>query len=131
MATQSITINNISKYPELNGFDNVICTVRYDVVVTNEITGKTVKRLMISNIPFSDTNFVPYEDLTEADVISWIEADKNYTSAISSLVKMVETVDTKINVTHDNFPWVVAAAEKLAAELAAAEETSTEETPVE
>lgn len=68
-------LNNVKVYNTLDGNSDVIYLVRYNVAATDG-NGNVYALTKEATIDTSSiTDFVPFADLTEADVLGWVETD--------------------------------------------------------
>jgi len=67
-------IDAVDAYVSQDGLENVIYNVHYRYFGENE-NGNITSMIGVQHFPSVDTeNFVPVEQLTQADIIGWIEA---------------------------------------------------------
>jgi hypothetical protein len=106
MAT-TIEILGMTVLPVKDEFENVVTSVRYTVIVTSdEDSTKSIKRPMIVNIPFDANNFISYDNLTESNVISWIEADDRHKKTVEMMTKSLNNIGPNFtNVLTSELPW--------------------------
>ena len=67
-------LNNVKVYNTLDGNSDVIYLVNYNVVATND-NGSYALTKEATIDTSSITDFIPFADLTEADVLGWVETD--------------------------------------------------------
>jgi hypothetical protein len=68
-------IENVQAHVQKDGLQNVIYNVYY-AFYAEDGNGNIAHQLGIVHLPSVDAdNFTPVEDLTQSDIISWIEAD--------------------------------------------------------
>jgi hypothetical protein len=98
-----------------NDLDNVIVGTRWTVTGTNEdgITGEFQGATPLELISVDTDNFTPFEELTESQVIGWIQAKvsgsapTSYWDHISDRInkQIEEKANVKINVEETELPW--------------------------
>jgi hypothetical protein len=88
--TYSWVINSMEVIPSLDGLTNVVNTVNwsYNGVSPTNIHGR-VSSSSIMSLPTSE-DFIPYSELTQGMIISWLESKLNVSDLQSRL-------DTQIN----------------------------------
>lgn len=67
-------LNNVKVYNTLDGNSDVIYLVSYNVVATNENGSYALSKEATIDTS-SITDFIPFADLTEADVLGWVATD--------------------------------------------------------
>lgn len=106
MITYNITPTAMKTLPSVGELSNVVVEVTFSITATNEdnITGNSVTGTLRLSSPKSDS-FTSFESLTEAEVVSWIEAHSQFkftrSKAVQELTKAItqQPVDTPL-------PWV-------------------------
>ena len=99
-----------------NDLDNIIIGTRWEVVGTNEdgITGTFVGATPLELDSVDPNNFTPFDELTEAQVLGWIQnkvsgsSSTSYWDHISGRIdKEIESkTNIKIEVNDIELPWV-------------------------
>jgi len=75
MNTYNFHINAVDAHVSQDGLDNVIYNVHYSYI-GEDANGNVTTRIGVHAVqPPSSDSFVPFDQLTQADVISWIESD--------------------------------------------------------
>ncbi len=91
------SVNSIKVNPLLNGEDNVVLSVFYKVTGTDGIN--TTSLYFEQDLPYVSSNtFIPFNQLTEAQVISW---GKNQLSNVELVAPNLSGIDA-IQLTIDN-----------------------------
>jgi len=88
MINYSWTISSLDTAPSEDGLTDVVKTIHWRYKGTDEDYQAEVYSTYSCPSP-SSTDFIAYEDLTEADVISWLEAGIDVDS-------MKENIDSQI-----------------------------------
>lgn len=87
--------------------DGVIYTAHWRVSKTDgDVSASIYGTIQIPVKAVSDPDFIPYEDLTEADVVSWVqnEMGPNQVSAYEAAVQA--KIDAQVNPpTASGLPW--------------------------
>ena len=100
-----------------DGNENVVYTVHWALSATDETENHTVNSVGTHGVEYDANNFTAYADLTEAQVIGWLESGLDVESMKANLDAQIEKLVTPTETTfHNPFPTVV-------------EETPAEETP--
>lgn len=74
MNTYKFKINAVDAHVSQDGLENVIYNVHYSYIGEDE-NGNVATQIGVQHVPGVDPeNFVAFDQLTQADVISWIEA---------------------------------------------------------
>lgn len=68
-------LKNVRVYNTLDGNSDVIYLVNYNVTATDDNGGVYVLPKEATIDTSSITDFIPFADLTEADVLGWVETD--------------------------------------------------------
>ena len=103
MTTFTWSINNLTAFPQLSGYDDVIFKVNWSLQgteicdITNYFTGAsgTKTYTAISNgeinlFPLDLENFTPYADLTEDQVLSWILPHLDVPALTANLQQLID-----------------------------------------
>jgi hypothetical protein len=100
-------VNKIETAPSLDGLTNVVTRVRYDYIGEDE-DGNEGTFSGVTPMPAPDAeNYTPLADLTEADVVSWLEAVADKAHMQERITKQIQNkvapkyVDTPL-------PWAPA-----------------------
>lgn len=73
MNTYYFKINAVDAYVSQDGLENVIYNVHYTYYGKDE-NGNIASQIGVQHFPSADPdNFTPVEDLTQADIIGWLE----------------------------------------------------------
>lgn len=88
--TYTFTPTKVEIAPSLDGLEKVITRVRYDYKGVNEdgIEG-VFAGVTPMPVPKDTENFKPFEELTEEDVISWLEAVADRTHMDQRIKKQI------------------------------------------
>ena len=103
-ATFTIRVNGIRTTTE-NNLQNVIKQV--DWVLAGEESGQTFQlpQTTVLNNPVSES-FIPLAEVTEANVISWVEANEPRLNAIKAHIQNVlDEQVAKANLVSTTMPW--------------------------
>ena len=75
MNTYKFKINAVDAHVSQDGLDNVIYNVHYSYIGEDQ-NGNVTTRIGVHAVqPPNSDSFLPFDQLTQADVISWIESD--------------------------------------------------------
>lgn len=75
MTTLTWSVSSMTVYPQSEGFANVVFSVNW-VLTASDTVGEAVYTVPLYNstaVPLNPDNYTLYEDLTEAEVISWVK----------------------------------------------------------
>ena len=88
---------------ERNVADGGVTVIHYGIsVVDGEYSASSYGTVSVTPDP-SDENFVPFEDLTEADVIGWVEAALDVAEIEANLSANI--AEQKAPKTEVGLPW--------------------------
>jgi hypothetical protein len=105
MITYTWRINKIHVKPLLNGLTNVIHTVDWDYIGIDENDNTASIRMpMVLPEPL-EVNFIPYNDITEEMVISWLESISNIEELQQDIIDKIEIIKNP-PIIELPFPWV-------------------------
>lgn len=99
--TYAWTINALDAKISHDNNDNVVTTVHYTYTVTDD-NDNTSSIIGTHSVEYDADNFTEYDNLTEANIISWLEdADSglDITNLKSNLDAQVALVATPVNTT--------------------------------
>ena len=75
--TYHFKINAVDAHVSQDGLENVVYNVHYSYIGEDE-NGNVATQIGVQHVPYVDPeNFTPFDQLTQADVISWIEPELN------------------------------------------------------
>jgi hypothetical protein len=103
----SFKITNIYCYTSYESLENLVFTVLWDYTGSSEIYNSNI--LGSTNIPYdASAEYKPYEQLTEAEVISWIEqyTDPTTLSEARALIeqRIIDASNPPV-VINPKLPW--------------------------
>jgi hypothetical protein len=81
--TYTWTITNMTCLPEVDGYTDVVVQVSWKCIGTDGT--HTGEQYDINSFTFDPTNFTPYADLTQEEVLSWVWSTVDQT-AIEAVV---------------------------------------------
>lgn len=94
------------------GTDNVVIHCRWELTGTESKTGTTGKfhgATPLTYDPANSGSFIAYEDLTQEDVISWLETivvDNYWDHVVERISEQIALVDDpEEEVTEESLPW--------------------------
>jgi hypothetical protein len=123
--TYKWTINALdAKVAVEDGNENVVYTVHWGLSATDETGKYTVNSIGTHGVEYDADNFTAYADLTEEQVIGWLESGLDVESIKANLDAQVEKLVTPTETTFHN-PFAPVVEETPVVE----EETPAEETP--
>ena len=97
--TYHFKINAVDAHVSQDGLDNVIYNVHYSYIGEDE-NGNVASQIGVQHVPYVDPeNFTPFDQLTQADVISWIEPQLNIEEFKSNLDAQLTEMATPTMVT--------------------------------
>jgi len=77
MNTYTFRINAVDAHVSQDGLDNVIYNVHYSYIGEDQ-NGNVATQIGVQHVPNVDPeNFTAFDQLTQADIISWIEPTLN------------------------------------------------------
>lgn len=104
--TYKWTINALdAKVAVEDGNENVVYTVHWGYSATDETEEHSVSSIGTHGVEYDADNFTAYADLTEEQVISWLEAGLDVESMKAGLDAQIEKLVTPTETTfHNPFP---------------------------
>ena len=92
MITYTKTVNSLQSYKEIDGEADVVFNINWSLV--GEENGVTVSCPAMTSVPYTaGSQFIPFDQLTEADVINWIDtyttlaAMQQYQNTVSFVIQ--------------------------------------------
>ena len=82
--------------------ENVVYTVHWGYSATDETGEHVVNSIGAHPVEYDADNFIAYADLTEADVIAWLEAGLDVESMKADLDAQIEKLITPEEKTYHN-----------------------------
>lgn len=101
-----IVVNNIQTVESVNGLDNVIRTVFFQIFgAKGGIEVGIPKNIRLPN-PADQSNFIPFSQVSESDVISWIESNMpNLTNIKQHIEEMLDKQLAQEILVEKSLPW--------------------------
>ena len=99
-------INQMDAYPEYEGNADVVFTVHWSITATeDEYTGYAYGSVGLTLDP--EATYVPYANLTEAQVIGWVQAALGEEQVAAYEANVAEQIANQINppVVSPALPW--------------------------
>ena len=98
--TYKWTINALDAKISQDGNDNVVYTIHWGYTASDDSDPvNTASSIGTYGVEYDADNFTPYADLTEADVISWLEAGLDVDSMKSNLDSQIELKANPVDIT--------------------------------
>ena len=105
--TITYKINKLWTSPEpINGFNSVVGNAFFTITATDNATGILGSQEFVANLKepqTSNTQFVPYNELSEAQLIAWAK-DSYSGDAIDLMETQVVSIMNK-NISNKSLPW--------------------------
>ena len=98
--TYNWKINALDAKVSVGDDENVIYTVHWGLSATSENGEHTVNSIGTHGVEYDADNFTAYEDLTEATIISWLEAGLDVDSIKAGLDARIEKLITPTDITY-------------------------------
>jgi hypothetical protein len=97
-------------YPELEGQPDVVFTVHWNLIGTETVSGVDYSGYAYGSVGVAlneGSDFIPYADLTEADVIGWVQDALGADQVASYEDNVAQQIANKINppVVAPPLPW--------------------------
>ena len=104
--TYKWTINALDAKISHDSNDNVINTIHWGYsAVDNDDATKAASSIGTHSVVYDADNFTAYADITEANVIAWLEAGLDVEAMKASLDSQIELQKAPVNITFSNpFP---------------------------
>ena len=85
MNTYHFKINAVDAHVSQDGLENVVYNVHWSYFGEDE-NGNVASQIGVQHVPYVDPdNFTPFDQLTQADIIAWIEPELNVEEFQSNL----------------------------------------------
>jgi hypothetical protein len=104
--TNTWNVQQMDAYPELDGEQDVVFTVHWTLTGTDgTYNGSVYGSVGVSIGP--DAPFTPYTDLTQAQVIGWVQDALGEEQVLSYEANVAQQIDNQINppVVTPPLPW--------------------------
>lgn len=100
-------VTGLRKVESLNGLTDVVSSVDINITANSGVEGNADISWSITEmyveIPSSDS-FTPFEELTEEQVLSWIQNDKQYIEVMKLIEREIDDqINPKLHVAQ--LPW--------------------------
>jgi hypothetical protein len=105
--TWSIPENGLTTMPELNGQTNVVVGIQYTVTGTDGTHTASIEN-MVQVTYEAGTAFTPFDQLTEAEVIKWVQESrpKIVAQIQAQLDKMIDRlINPPVRPVQKKVPW--------------------------
>ena len=104
--TYKWTINALDAKISHDSKDNVINTIHWGYsAVDNDDATKIASSIGTHSVVYDASNFTEYADITEANVIAWLEAGLDVEAMKASLDSQIELQKAPVDITFSNpFP---------------------------
>ena len=98
--TYKWTINALDAKISQDGNDNVVYTIHWGYTASDDSDPvNSVSSIGTYGVEYDADNFTPYKDLTEAKVISWLEAGLDVDSMKSNLDSQIKLKANPVDIT--------------------------------
>jgi hypothetical protein len=105
--TYTWNINTLEAKIHENGLDNVVFNIHYRYLgVDNDNDKYAISQMGILNVQFKEGDpFTPFEDLTESQILEWLESGLNTQEMQDSISKEIELLKNPVNESLQP-PWI-------------------------
>lgn len=106
--TYTWVINQLECYPQHEGHADVVFTVHWDRLATDgTYSARIYGAQPVTLAP--DAPFTPYADLTEAQVVGWLEDAMGEEQLAAQIAALDKQIEDQINppVIRPPLPWVI------------------------
>ena len=80
--------------------ENVVYTIHWSLIATSENEEHTVSNIGTHSVEYNTDNFTPYADLTEEQVIGWLEAGLDVEAIKAGLDAQIALLKTPEKITY-------------------------------
>lgn len=110
-ANISWRVTNMDSYPKYDNYVDVVFNVHWDCVGSEEYSGSTYNGRVysVTGVQFhSGSSFIPYNELTQNDVLTWVWESMGSGSKDSYEQAVQQQIDNLINppVIQLPLPWI-------------------------
>ena len=110
--TYTWTINALNCIPDLNGKLNYVVVSHYNCTGTDGTYTGSVYNTTSFTVDPEKPNYTPYADLTEAEVIGWVQATLGPDTVEATYANIASQIQNQINppIVTPPLPWANSAA---------------------
>jgi hypothetical protein len=107
MTTPIWTITNLDCKPNVDGLVDYVVTAHWDCTATNGQYRGRVYNTTSFEVDADKPDYIPYADLTEAQVIEWVQASLGAETVAAHEENVAKQIDAIINppVVSPALPW--------------------------
>jgi hypothetical protein len=98
--TYNWKINALDAKVSVDDVQNVVYTIHWSLIATSENGEHTVNSIGTHGVEYDANNFTPYADLTEEQVIGWLEAGLDVEAIKAGLDAQIEKLITPQEITY-------------------------------
>jgi hypothetical protein len=98
--TYNWKINALDAKVSVDDVQNVVYTIHWSLIATSENGEHTVNSVGTHGVEYDANNFTPYADLTEEQVIGWLEAGLDVEAIKAGLDAQIEKLITPQEITY-------------------------------
>lgn len=98
--TYNWKINALDAKVLVGNDENVVYTIHWSLIATSENEKHTVSSIGTHSVEYDTDNFTPYADLTEEQVIGWLEAGLDVQAMKAGLDSQIEKLITPEEITY-------------------------------
>jgi len=107
MTTPIWNITALNAIPSIDGLENYIVTAHWDCTATDGTYSGRVYSTTSFEVDPNKPNYVPYADLTEAQVIQWVQASLGAETVAATEENVLQQIETQKNppIISPRLPW--------------------------
>ncbi len=108
MITPIWTITNLDCIPDVDGLVDYVVTAHWDCTTTDGQYSGIVCNTTSFEVDANKPDYIPYADLTEAQVIEWVQASLGAEAVAATEANVLQQIESQINlpIVTPALPWV-------------------------
>ena len=107
MTTPIWTITNLDCKPNVDGLVDYVVTAHWDCTATDGTYSGRVYNTTSFVVDSDKPDYIPYADLTEAQVIEWVQASLGAETVAATEANVLQQIENQINppIISPKLPW--------------------------
>lgn len=107
MTTPIWTITTLDCKPDVEGKTDYVVTVHWDCTATDGTYNGRVYSTTSFEVDADKPDYVPYADLTEAEVIQWVQASLGAETVVATEANVLQQIENQKNppIVQPPLPW--------------------------
>lgn len=108
MTTPIWTITTLDCKPDVEGKTDYVVTAHWDCTATDGAYSGRVYSTTSFEVDPSKPDYIPYADLTEAEVIQWVQASLGAETVVATEANVLQQIENQKNppIVTPKLPWL-------------------------